>query len=236
MAREAIWQMNSESSPYYCIPLMLILLVIPACESATVGVISKKISFQRSGLPKNSSHLRIATFGGGSFWGVEEIFEEVKGVETVISGYSGGKEANPTFKEVQYGNTTHAECVQVYYDPKVVTYRDLLHIFFMAAHDPTQLNKQGPDEGEQFRSVLFYRTAAEKRLIATKIHMINQSNSYNSPVVTQVKCFELFYPAEEEHQDFFAHHSDNLYIQGVVLPKVESFRKKYKAYLKKQFE
>lgn len=228
--------MNSENSPYYFNLLLMILLLMPACESATVSLIPKKISFKKTNLPKNTRNLRIATFGGGSFWCVQEIFEEVKGVESVIAGFSGGKEVNPTFKQVQYGNTSHAECVQVYYDPKVVTYNDLLDIFFMAAHDPTQLNKQGPDEGEQFRSILFYRTEAEKRSIASKIHMIDESNSYNSPVVTQVKCFEVFYPAEEEQQDFCVRHPDNSYIRGVTLPKVKSFRKKFKAYLKPQFE
>lgn len=230
------WHMNSKNSPYHSILLVLIVLLIPACESATIGHIPKKVVFQKTRLPRHTDNLRIATMGGGSFWCVEEIFEEVKGVETVISGYAGGEVKNPTFKQVQYGNTSHAECVQVYYDPKVVSYKDLLDIFFMAAHDPTQQNKQGPDEGQQFRSIVFYRTAAEKRSIASKIHMINESNSYPTPVVTQVKYFEEFYPAEEAQQDFCARNPDNLYIQGVTLPRVKSFRKKFKDYLKPQYE
>ena len=230
------WHMNSKNSLYRSILLVLLVLSISACESATTGLIPKKLTFQKTRLPSHSDNVRIATFGGGSFWCVEEIFEEVKGVETVIAGYAGGKEKDPTFKQVQYGNTSHAECVQVYYDPKVVTYKDLLDIFFMAAHDPTQQNKQGPDEGQQFRSIVFYRTAAEKRSIASRINMIDESNSYPSPVVTQVKSFEEFFPAEEEQQDFCARNPDNLYIQGVTLPRVKSFRKKFKGYLKPQYE
>lgn len=228
--------MNLKNSPYHSILLLLLVFLIPACESATVGRISKNITFQKTSLPSHTDKLKIATLGGGSFWCVQEIFEEVKGVETVISGYAGGNEVNPTFKQVQYGNTSHAECVQVYYDPKIVSYKDLVDIFFMAAHDPTQHNKQGPDEGEQFRSIIFYRTASEKRTIASRIHIIDESNTYPSPVVTQVKCFEVFYPAEEEQQNFCARNPDNLYIQGVTLPRVKSFREKFKDYLKPQYE
>lgn len=165
----------------------------------------------------------VATFAGGCFWAQEEAFDQLKGVREVISGYSGGTVKQPTYRQVGTDETGHAEVVQVYYDPKVISYRDLLTGFF-AAHDPTTLNKQGPDEGRDYRSVAFYRTPAEKQAIEAAIRIVNASRHFSGPVVTEVVPFSVFYPAENYHQNYCKLHPDQPYVQHVSLPKVEKLR------------
>ena len=173
----------------------------------------------------------VATFAGGCFWAQEEGFDQLRGVREVISGYAGGHTKNPTYREVGTDETGHAESVQVYYDPTVISYPELLTAFF-AGHDPTTLNRQGPDQGRDYRSVAFYRTPAEKAAIDAAIKQTNASKHYPNPVVTEVLPLTVFYPAEIYHQNYCKLHPDQPYIQSVSLPKVEKLRKAMKGKLK----
>ncbi len=175
-------------------------------------------------LPALKSGEAVATFAGGCFWAQEEAFDQLLGVREVISGYAGGTTKNPTYEEVGTDRTGHAESVQVYYDPNVISYNDLLTAFF-AAHDPTTLNRQGPDAGRDYRSVAFYRTPAEKQAIDAAIKQVNASKHYPNPVVTEVTPFTVFWPAENYHQNYVKLHPNQPYIQQVSLPKVEKLRK-----------
>jgi len=175
-------------------------------------------------LPAPKPGEAVATLAGGCFWALEEGMDQLKGVREVISGYSGGSVKNPTYEQVGTDRTGHAESVQVYYDPKVISYAQLLDAFF-AGHDPTTLNRQGPDVGRDYRSVAFYRTPAEKAEILAAIKRVNDSGHYSGKVVTEVVAFQAFYPAENYHQNYFALHPDQPYIQRVSLPKVEKLRK-----------
>ncbi|OOQ62167.1 peptide-methionine (S)-S-oxide reductase MsrA [Mucilaginibacter pedocola] len=186
-------------------------------------------------LPKPATGEAIATFGGGCFWAMQEALSELKGVNKVISGYAGGNTANPTYEEVSSRTTNHAETVQVYYDPKVISYATLSEAF-LSAHDPTQLNRQGPDVGTDYRSIAFYRNDAEKAALEDAIKKVNVSKHYANPVVTQVVPFKIFYPAEQYHQGYYRSHKDsNPYIASVSKPKVMKMRKAMAAYLKPEF-
>ena len=182
-------------------------------------------------------------FGGGCFWCVEAVFEALNGVHSVESGYAGGADPNPTYAKVCSGTTGHAEVVKVTFDPKVVTADDLLHIFF-TTHDPTTLNRQGPDSGTQYRSVVFYRDDEEKSLVRKVIKDVEDAKIWPAPIVTTVESLDAFYPAETYHQDYFEkfERSDPSvqsemnagYCRAVIEPKVRKFREKYAAKLKKR--
>ena len=146
--------------------------------------------------------LAVATFAGGCFWCTEAAFDQLKGVKEVISGYSGGKEDNPTYKQVSYGKTTHAEAIDIYYDPQIITYQDLLDVFFVA-HDPTQLNRQGNDVGPQYRSAIYYRTPEEKKMTEETIKKLTNEKKFSNSIVTEVAPFTKFWEAEDYHQDFY---------------------------------
>lgn len=187
-------------------------------------------------LPKPTASEAVATFGGGCFWSMSEAVSELKGVNKVISGYAGGKTKNPTYEEVSTRTTNHAECVQVYYDPKVISYETLVKGFF-SAHDPTTLNRQGPDEGTDYRSIAFYRTPGEKKILEDMVKEINESKHYNNPVVTQIVPFTVFYPGENYHQGYYKlHFNDNPYLQEVSQVKVMKLRKAMKPYLKPEYQ
>nr|WP_292968789.1 peptide-methionine (S)-S-oxide reductase MsrA [Allomuricauda sp.] len=173
-----------------------------------------------------------AYFASGCFWCVEAIFESVKGVKEVYSGYSGGTEKNPTYEQVSYGKTHHAEAVEVHYDPNVISFTQLVQVFF-GSHDPTTLNRQGPDRGAQYRSIAFYKTDGEKNIIQDYIDKLETENVYGDrPIVTEVKPFEKFYMAEEYHQDYEKRNPNNSYIRNVSIPRLNSFKKNFKSYLK----
>ena len=191
---------------------------------------------EMASLPTDTEGLKIATFAGGCFWCTEAVFERVKGVKYVISGYSGGAEKNPTYKEVSYGKTSHAESIQIYYNPDVVSYDKLLEVFFLGAHDPTQIDRQGPDRGKQYRSIAFYRNTKEKAAIEAEIEKINASGKFSDPVATEVVKFDKFYPAEKYHQDYYPDNMQNPYVQNVSKPKVEKFEKNFKSLLKDEFK
>ena len=165
-----------------------------------------------------------AVFAGGCFWGVEAVFENVKGVTDAVSGYSGGTLARPTYEQVSSGLTGHAESVRVTYDPSQVTYGQLLKVFFAVAHDPTQLNRQGPDTGTQYRSAIFYADADQQRIAQAYIEQLKQAKSFRRPIVTQVAPLKAFYPAEAYHQDYLAQHPDEPYIVINDMPKLAALK------------
>lgn len=173
----------------------------------------------------------VATLGGGCFWCVEAVFSEAKGVEKAESGYSGGESSNPTYRQVCTGSTGHAEVVQITFDPQVIAYRDILRIFF-TVHDPTTLNRQGADLGTQYRSVIFYHNQEQKTVAEQVIKEINDAKIWDGPIVTQVVPFQVFYKAEDYHQEYFKYNSEQPYCQMVVAPKVLKFRKQFKDKLK----
>ncbi|WP_297766311.1 peptide-methionine (S)-S-oxide reductase MsrA [uncultured Muriicola sp.] len=173
-----------------------------------------------------------AYFASGCFWCVEAIFESVKGVKEAVSGYAGGSEDNPTYEDVSYGKTTHAEVVEVYYDPNEVSFFELVQVFF-GSHDPTTLNRQGPDRGPQYRSIAFYNSDKQKQVIEGYIKALNESKVYDQPIVTEVMPFTTFWKAEEYHQDYERKHPNNPYITNVSVPRLNQFKKNFHDYLKK---
>ena len=174
----------------------------------------------------NEAALEKATFGAGCFWCVEAMFQDIKGVSRVESGYSGGHVKNPAYREVCNGTTGHAEVIQLTYDPDIVTYETLLEAFWLS-HDPTQLNRQGADVGTQYRSVIFFHNATQEMLAKEYKNRLNVENAYGAPVVTEISAFEKFYPAEDYHQDYYDQNPSNSYCRMVVGPKLEKFRKAF---------
>jgi peptide-methionine (S)-S-oxide reductase len=168
----------------------------------------------------------LATLGGGCFWCLEAVFEQLRGVERVISGYCGGTTANPTYRQVCGGGTGHAEVVQLTFNPAVVTFRELLEIFF-AIHDPTTPNRQGADVGTQYRSAIFYHIPEQKQTAEGLIAELNAANIWDDPIVSEVVPFTAFYPAEDYHQGYFRQNAGQPYCQAVVAPKVAKFRKQF---------
>jgi len=180
---------------------------------------------------KDLSAFEIATFGGGCFWCVEAVFQRMKGVDTVISGYSGGSIDNPTYKQICTGTTGHAEVIQIYFDPNTVTFEELLEVFFNT-HDPTTLNRQGNDVGTQYRSVIFYHSEKQKAIAETYKQQVDKQGVYKSPLVTEISPLKVFYPAEDYHQNYFNLNGREPYCSYVVRPKVEKFEKMFKEKMK----
>jgi peptide-methionine (S)-S-oxide reductase len=168
---------------------------------------------------------QTAVLAGGCFWGVEAVFEHVKGVNAVTSGYAGGGAKPARYDAVSSGTTGHAESVRISYDPSRITYGQLLKVFFSVAHDPTELNRQGPDTGTQYRSAIFYANDEQKRIAEAYVEQLNRAKVFGRRVVTQVSALDAFHPAEAYHQDYLAHHPDEPYIVINDLPKVENLRK-----------
>ena len=168
-----------------------------------------------------------AVFAGGCFWGVEAVYEHVKGVKSAVSGYAGGNAGNPSYEQVSTGDTGHAESVQVIYDPAQVSYGKLLQIFFSVAHDPTQLNRQGPDRGTQYRSEIFYNNPQQQQIAESYIKQLASAKTFSRPIVTKVEKLRGFYPAEEYHQDYLAHHPNQPYIVINDQPKVAALKKQF---------
>ncbi|MCC9135350.1 peptide-methionine (S)-S-oxide reductase MsrA [Pontibacter silvestris] len=179
----------------------------------------------------DTTGLAKATFAGGCFWCTEGYFERLKGIKRVVSGYTGGTKANPTYYEVSAGETGHAEAVQIYYDPKLLSYRELLKAFFLT-HDPTTLNRQGPDIGEQYRSAIFYHNQEQKKMAEQYIAELELSGKYQNKIVTQVEPFTKFWEAEEYHQDFYRRNPNNPYIESVAKPKMKKFENVFQGKLK----
>jgi peptide-methionine (S)-S-oxide reductase len=180
-----------------------------------------------------NTNLQTATLAGGCFWCLEAVYDEIKGVQGVESGYAGGHMDNPTYRAVCSGDTGHAEVVQVHFDPSVVSYRDLLNVFF-AIHDPTTLNRQGADTGPQYRSAIFYHDDEQKKIAEDLIKDLNAQKIWDRPIVTEVTKLDKFYMAEDYHQEYFANNPYQPYCMAVVSPKVSKFRKHFIELLKKQ--
>lgn len=179
-----------------------------------------------------SSNLELATLGGGCFWCTEAVFSELKGIEKVESGYSGGTISNPTYEQVCTGDTGHAETVQISFDPGTISYREILDVFF-SVHDPTMLNRQGADIGTQYRSVIFYHTPEQRRVAEEVMKQVGDSGIWGKPIVTQLVPFAAFYKAEDYHQRYFENNPNQGYCRVVIAPKVAKFRKHYLEKLRK---
>jgi len=180
----------------------------------------------------SEKNLETATLAAGCFWCVEAVFDDLQGVEDVVSGYSGGHKENPTYQEVCSETTGHAEVAQIRFDPAVLSYADLLRVFF-SVHDPTTLNRQGNDIGTSYRSAIFYRSPEQKATAEEIIKEITAEGIYDNPIVTEVTAFDKFWPAENYHQEYFANNPNQPYCAAVVAPKVAKFRKKFADKLKK---
>ncbi len=172
-----------------------------------------------------------ATFGAGCFWCVEAVFQNLKGVESVVSGYAGGRIKNPTYKEVCSGMTGHAEVIDIAFDPAVISYKDLLEIFWKT-HDPTTLNRQGNDSGTQYRSVIYYHTDEQKQLAEKYKNQLNEVHAFPNPVVTEITAAPEFYPAENYHQNYYNQHGHEPYCQFVAKPKVDKVKQLFSEKLK----
>jgi peptide-methionine (S)-S-oxide reductase len=217
-------------SPVYCV-LLMTLLLIPAtvvCSSGradTPGAAIPEPAVDES--PASSPGEQSIVLAGGCFWGVQVVFQHVKGVKQAISGYAGGQKANARYELVSTGTTGHAESVKVTYDPSQITLGKLLRIFFSVAHDPTQLNRQGPDEGSQYRSAIFYSSPEQKKIAESYVAQLNQTGLFPRPIATQVVPLDGFYAAEAYHQDYATLHPDQPYIAYNDLPKVTHLREQF---------
>ncbi len=217
---------------------ILLVLFMVSCQTNTSHASDKKISStsvsekpEVTYTQQDLSKFETAYFASGCFWCVEAIFESVKGVKEVISGYSGGVKENPTYEQIGRGLTDHAEAVEVYYDPKVVSHETLVRVFF-ASHDPTTLNRQGPDRGPQYRSIIFYKNEKERGAIIRYYELLEKEKIFTKPIVTEIKAFTIFYDAEDYHQDFERKHPNNPYIRNVSVPRLRRFQSKYPELLK----
>jgi peptide-methionine (S)-S-oxide reductase len=170
--------------------------------------------------------METAVLGGGCFWCLEGAFQRVRGVSQVVSGYAGGQDLSPTYEAVCSGNTGHAEVVQVRFDPEVISYETLLELFF-ALHDPTTLNRQGADVGTQYRSVIFYQGEQQRQIAQSLLEKLDAAQQWPDPIVTQLEPLDVFFPAENYHQNYFNNHSENRYCQMVVAPKLKKFFSTY---------
>ena len=182
--------------------------------------------------PSNGSAAPVeqtAVFAGGCFWGVDAVFKHVKGVSEVVSGYAGGSAATAHYEQVSNGNTGHAESVRVRFNPEQVSYPQLLQVFFSVAHDPTQLNRQGPDTGSQYRSIIFYGGAQQQEIAQGYIQQLTAARTFSAPIVTQVVPLQQFYPAEGYHQNYLALHPRQPYIVINDMPKLEKLRRQFPA-------
>jgi peptide-methionine (S)-S-oxide reductase len=197
----------------------MLRILIPALTALMLAV--------PNGAEAQKPALKTAVFAGGCFWGIEAVFEHIAGVRDAVSGYAGGMLENPSYEAVSSGETGHAEAVRVTYDPTKVSYETLLQVFFSVAHDPTQLNRQGPDTGTQYRSAIFYRDAQQARAARAYIAQLTEAKTFRRPIVTEVQALKVFYPAEEYHQNYMEHHPNQPYIVFNDRPKVEHLKKSF---------
>ena len=211
-------------------PILIIITTLFSCmqKSPTTASLAMDSDF----IPPIKTD--TATFANGCFWCTEAIFEELKGVSRAVSGYSGGTTKNPTYKEVCTGETGHAECLQIIYDPAVISFEELLEVFW-ETHDPTTLNKQGADEGTQYRSAIFYHSPEQKEKAEKYKTELDKSGAFDRPIVTEITPFTLFYPAENYHQQYFENNENkNPYCKIVIRPKLDKFRKVFRDKLRTQ--
>jgi peptide-methionine (S)-S-oxide reductase len=199
------------------------MVVSPAAARQSGGIAAPLENTALSAKPGEQS----VVFAGGCFWGIQAVFQHVKGVLSATSGYSGGEAKTAEYRTVSTGSTGHAESVKVVYDPSLVTYGQLLHVFFSVAHDPTELNRQGPDEGSQYRSAVFYTTPDQLRITRAYIEQLDKGHTFKHTIVTQVVPLKAFYPAEAYHQNYATVHPDSMYIRFNDAPKVENLKAEF---------
>jgi len=209
---------------------IMFALIMVSCNAKEKEIATQKITEPVKIEPQKG--LETATFAGGCFWCTEAVFLELNGVKTVKSGYIGGTVANPTYEQVSSGSTGHAEAIQIEFDPKKITFGELMEIFF-ATHDPTTLNRQGADVGTQYRSEIFYHNEAQKQLATDYIALLDKENTYGKKVVTKVSPAPKFYVAEDYHQNYYSQNKGQSYCSYVITPKVDKVRKQFKDKLKK---
>jgi peptide-methionine (S)-S-oxide reductase len=212
--------------------LFLLIAIVPlasliACNVASAGVAIPDPALDES--PTTTKAERVAVFSGGCFWGVQAVFQHVKGVVDVKAGYAGGSADTAHYEIVSSGRTGHAESVRIKYDPSKISYGQLLKVFFSVAHDPTELNRQGPDHGTQYRSAIFCTSDEQQRIAKAYIEQLNQAKVFGKPIATVISVGDRFYEAEAYHQDYAVHHPDEPYIMINDLPKVANLRKQFPA-------
>ncbi len=206
------------------IPIVAIVLLCFSCNR-------QKTVESKAAVMKENSAMETATFAGGCFWCTEAVFLQLKGVKSINPGYTGGNVANPSYDDVSSGATGHAEAIEIVFDPKVITYQELLDVFF-ATHDPTSLNQQGADIGTQYRSEIFYHSPAQKKAAEDYLAELRAQYSFGKPVVTAISAAKPFYIAEDYHKNYYNDHKDQAYCQYVITPKVNKVREEFKDKLK----
>lgn len=210
--------------------IILSVIIIPILV-IFAGNYENNNKFKEDSTMQENHKLEKATFGAGCFWCVEAVFEKLNGVESVISGYTGGNKPNPTYKEVCTGETGHAEVSQITYNPNVITYTELLEVFWKT-HDPTTLNRQGNDIGTQYRSAIFYHNDEQKRIAELYKKKLEEEKVFNKPITTEITALSVFYPAEDYHQDYYEQNKTQPYCSMVITPKLDKFKKVFKEKLK----
>lgn len=224
----------------YAFSFLLLLFAFASCKSKTAQNDEnlKKVAFKaaaESDMNDSNNKYDTVTLGAGCFWCVEAVFQNLDGVISVASGYSGGQVKNPTYKEVCTGRTGHAEVVQVVYNPAKVSFDEILEVFWQT-HDPTTLNRQGADVGTQYRSAIFYHTDEQREIAEKYKKQLNDSGAFSNPVVTEITPYTNFYKAEDYHQNYYNENGDAPYCRAVIQPKVEKFKKIFKDKLKKEVQ
>ena len=209
--------------------MILLLITLASCKAETpqTHILTEDMSIK----PEFTDTTAVATFGAGCFWCVEAIYQDLNGVYSVESGYMGGEKKDPTYKEVCTGTTGHAEVCRIVYDPRLLTFKDLLEVFWQT-HDPTTLNRQGNDAGTQYRSAIFYYSEDQKKEAEFYTSELDKSGAFSDPIVTTLEPVDTFYPAEEYHQNYFNQNGDQPYCSFVIKPKVEKFKKAFSSRLK----
>jgi peptide-methionine (S)-S-oxide reductase len=226
---------NTPHTPYRRLPafiLLTLIVTVSACGRQEAATPSHTVHDEDVRMDQ-AAQLDTATFGAGCFWCVEAVFQQLEGVKSVVSGYAGGHVPNPTYAQVCSGTTGHAEVCRIVFDPKAVSYADLLQAFFMS-HDPTTLNRQGNDAGTQYRSVILYHTDEQRALAEKYLSELDRSGTFSDPIVTEIAPFTVFYKAEEYHQNYYNENGSQPYCQYVIRPKLDKFTKQFKEKLKKQ--
>lgn len=203
------------------------LASVVACRQAHAGSVSPLPAPAVDAPLSKTAGQQTAVLSGGCFWGIQAVFEHVKGVDSATSGYTGGEASTAHYEMVSDGDTGHAESVSVVYNPAQISYGELLRIFFSVAHDPTEINRQGPDTGTQYRSMIWYANPEQKRIAEAYIQQLNKTKIFTRPIATQVAPLKAFYPAESYHQDYAAHHPNDPYIYFNDAPKVEHLKKQF---------
>jgi len=210
--------------PSYLLSALLLACCLSSCGQTPKNIKAIAANFSRDQVPKNLSRYSQATFAAGCFWHEETLFESIRGIIDGVSGYAGGTATNPTYEEVETGTTGHAETVNIYYDSSVITYPALLKIYFESQEDPTQVNGQGPDEGTQYRSIIFYRNEAERKMAAAYIDELNRSGKYKRPIAAQLLPYTTFWRAEDYHQHYINTNTDNPYVADVSIRDIARFQ------------